>query len=180
MKKKIPLSIEILADMETPLSVYKKLGNGPFSYLFESVEGGEKWARYSLIGLPSNTLIKVSNDKVTIIKNKKVVEEFTTEDPLKFIEEYQSKIEVEFRHLENERIKAFSEQGLDVTCPVESCNTVTFVPIIVNYDNEYECPKCNAEIKIYLGTKCFLKTTPVKDDPFDKHNFVTNTDYEQE
>ena len=90
-----------------------------------------------------------------------------------------SKMEVEFRHLENERIKAFSEQGLDVTCPVESCNTVTFVPIIVNYDNEYECPKCNAEIKIYLGTKCFLKTTPIKDDPFDKHNFVTNTDYEQ-
>ena len=68
-----------------------------------------------------------------------------------------SKIEVQFRQLENERIKAFSEQGLEVTCP-----------------------KCNAEIKIYLGTKCFLKTTPVEDDPFKKHNFVTNTDYEQE
>ena len=91
-----------------------------------------------------------------------------------------SKIEVQFRQLENERIKAFSEQGLDVTCPVESCNTVTFVPIIVNYDNEYECPKCNADIKIYIGTKCFLKTTPVEDDPFEKHNFVTNIDYEQE
>ena len=91
-----------------------------------------------------------------------------------------SKIEVQFRQLENERIKAFSEQGLEVTCPVESCNTVTFTPIIVNYDNEYECPKCKAEIKIYLGTQCFLKTTPVEDDPFKKHNFVTNTDYEQE
>ena len=58
-QQKIPVSLEILADMETPLSVYKKLSNKPFSYLFESVEGGEKWARYSLIGLPCSTIISV-------------------------------------------------------------------------------------------------------------------------
>ena len=48
---KIPVSREVLVDMETPLSIYGKLANCPYSYLFESVEGGDKWARYSLIGL---------------------------------------------------------------------------------------------------------------------------------
>ena len=43
---------------------------------------------------------------------------------------------------------------------------------------EYECPKCNVDIKIYVGTKTFLKTTPIEGDPFEKHNFVTNQDYE--
>ena len=45
---RIPVTREILADLETPLSCYLKLARGPYSYLFESVEGGEKWGRYSL------------------------------------------------------------------------------------------------------------------------------------
>ena len=48
---RIPVTREVLADLETPLSVYLKLAFGPNSYLFESVQGGEKWGRYSLIGL---------------------------------------------------------------------------------------------------------------------------------
>ena len=72
---KIPVSIELLADMETPLSVYKKLANKPYSYLFESVEGGEKWARYSLIGLPSKTVIRVFKNKVSISNNGEVIKE---------------------------------------------------------------------------------------------------------
>jgi len=88
-------------------------------------------------------------------------------------------LEVQFRELENERIKAFSEQGLEVTCPVENCMHKTFVPIIISEDNEYDCPKCNVGVKVYIGTKCFLKTTPIEGDPFEKHNFVTNTDYDQ-
>ena len=51
------------------------MGNKPFSYLFESVEGGEKWARYSLIGLPCSTIISVKKNKITVTKNEKVVEE---------------------------------------------------------------------------------------------------------
>ena len=93
-QQKIPVSLEILADMETPLSVYKKLSNKPFSYLFESVEGGEKWARYSLIGLPCSTIIIVQKNKIIITKNEKVVEEITTSDPLKFIEDYQQDMDV--------------------------------------------------------------------------------------
>ena len=56
---RIPLIKEILADLDTPLSCYIKLAKGPYSYLFESVEGGEKWGRYSILGLPCHTILKV-------------------------------------------------------------------------------------------------------------------------
>ena len=91
---RIPVSLEVLADMETPLSVFKKLGNKPFSYLFESVEGAEKWARYSLIGLPSTTVIKVHKNDIKIFKDNKVIKKFSSPDPLKFLQEYQDRIEV--------------------------------------------------------------------------------------
>ena len=94
IQHRIPVSVEILADMETPLSVYKKLANKPFSYLFESVEGGEKWARYSLIGLPSSTIIKVFNNEIQIWEGGEIYAEFTSADPLKFLEEYQENIRV--------------------------------------------------------------------------------------
>ena len=103
-QQRIPISVEILADMETPLSVFKKLGNKPFSYLFESVEGGEKWARYSLIGLPSSTVIKVYKNTIQIYEDGQIVEEVTSQDPLKFIEEYQEDINV--KH--NDELPAFT------------------------------------------------------------------------
>ena len=103
-QQRIPISVEILADMETPLSVFKKLGNKPFSYLFESVEGGEKWARYSLIGLPSSTVIKVYKNKIQIYEDGQIVEEVTSRDPLKFIEEYQENINVKL----NDELPAFT------------------------------------------------------------------------
>jgi len=56
---RIPVSIEVLADLETPISAYRKVAEGPYSYFFESVQGGEKWGRYSIIGLPCRTLLKV-------------------------------------------------------------------------------------------------------------------------
>ena len=103
-QQRIPISVEILADMETPLSVFKKLGNKPFSYLFESVEGGEKWARYSLIGLPSSTVIKVYKNEIQIYEDGQVVEEVTSQDPLKFLEEYQENINVKI----NDELPAFT------------------------------------------------------------------------
>ena len=93
-QQRIPVSLEILADMETPLSVFKKLGNKPFSYLFESVEGGEKWARYSLIGLPASRVIKIYKNRIQIFKDGKVEEEMTSPDPLKFLQDYQESIKV--------------------------------------------------------------------------------------
>ena len=103
-QQRIPISVEILADMETPLSVFKKLGNKPFSYLFESVEGGEKWARYSLIGLPSSTVIKVYKNAIQIYEDGQIVEEVTSQDPLKFLEEYQENINVKL----NDELPAFT------------------------------------------------------------------------
>src|ERR1044071_6085431 len=52
---RIPLVLETFADLDTPLSVYLKLANKPYSYLLESVQGGERFGRYSFIGLPAET-----------------------------------------------------------------------------------------------------------------------------
>ena len=49
---RIPVAREVLSDLDTPLSVYLKLADGPYAYLFESVQGGENWGRHSIIGLP--------------------------------------------------------------------------------------------------------------------------------
>ncbi len=91
---RIPVMREVLADLDTPLSVYLKLADGPYSYLFESVHGGEKWGRYSIIGLPCQTLLKVHNRKVSIERQGAVVEELETEDPLEFIEQFQARYQV--------------------------------------------------------------------------------------
>jgi len=88
---RIPVYREVLADLDTPLSTYLKLASGPYSYLFESVQGGEKWGRYSIIGLPSVEVLKVFGDKITISRSGQVVEETTADDPLAFIEEYQTR-----------------------------------------------------------------------------------------
>lgn len=84
----IPVVREILADLETPLSCYLKLAQGPYSYLFESVEGGEKWGRYSLIGLPSTTILKVCGNRLTIESKGVLVEDRDTSDPLSDIEDF--------------------------------------------------------------------------------------------
>ena len=64
---RIPLVREVLADLETPLSTYLKLASRPYSYLLESVQGGEKWGRYSIIGLPCRRRIEIRNNQLRII-----------------------------------------------------------------------------------------------------------------
>lgn len=64
---RIPLACETLADFDTPLSIYLKLADQPNSYLLESVQGGEKWGRYSMIGLPSRTVMRVHGYHVSIL-----------------------------------------------------------------------------------------------------------------
>ena len=94
-RTKIPVSREILADMETPLSVYRKLANCSYSYLFESVEGGEKWARYSLIGLHAKRIIKVIKNEIEILEEGNIIENISTEDPLAYIEKLQKSFSLE-------------------------------------------------------------------------------------
>jgi len=91
---RIPVVCEVLADLDTPLSVYLKLVDGPYSYLFESVQGGEKWGRYSIIGLPCRTQLRVSRHQITITTDGEVVETTQADDPLTFIEDFQSRYKV--------------------------------------------------------------------------------------
>jgi len=86
---RIPVSLEVLADLETPISAYRKLAEGPYSYFFESVQGGEKWGRYSIIGLPCRTLLKVFGYRAEIWVDGELVESEEVEDPLAFAEAFQ-------------------------------------------------------------------------------------------
>lgn len=86
---RIPLMREVLADLDTPLSTYMKLCAAPYSYLFESVQGGEKWGRYSIIGLPAQKIISINGTTITIKENGSIVDEYNVEDPLAEIERIQ-------------------------------------------------------------------------------------------
>jgi len=90
----IPLSREIVVDTDTALAMYLKLANSPYSYLLESVQGGEKWGRYSFIGLTAETIIKVYDYEVRVEKKGVLVEQFEVEDPLEWIENYQNQFNV--------------------------------------------------------------------------------------
>ncbi|HET7061388.1 MAG TPA: anthranilate synthase component I [Nitrosospira sp.] len=87
---RIPVVLETFADLDTPLSVYLKLANVPFSYLLESVQGGERFGRYSFIGLPATTRIQVCGNRVNLITHLKR-QEIDVPDPLAFIETYLSR-----------------------------------------------------------------------------------------
>ncbi|KOR30244.1 anthranilate synthase component I [Achromatium sp. WMS2] len=91
---RIPVVREVLADLDTPLSAYLKLANKPFSYLFESMQGGEKWGRYSIIGLPCATRVSVQQNLVTLVTNDEIVEQITTADPLAWISEFQQRFKI--------------------------------------------------------------------------------------
>lgn len=78
----IPIYAEILADMETPVSAFKKIDNGELSFLLESVEGGEKWARYSFLGSGAGTVFRTQSDQYEVLKNGNVVDSGKSADPL--------------------------------------------------------------------------------------------------
>jgi len=86
---RIPVSTEVLADLETPISTYRKLAEGAYSYFFESVHGGEKWGRYSIIGLPCRTVLKVFGHRAEVWVDGVLAEEREVKDPLAFAEEFQ-------------------------------------------------------------------------------------------
>jgi anthranilate synthase component I len=73
----IPVTRRILADLETPLSAYRKIRGQGESFLFESVEGGEHLGRYSFVGCNPRAVIRQNGNRVEVIENGKVVEKFT-------------------------------------------------------------------------------------------------------
>jgi len=98
---RIPLVAETYADLDTPLAIYLKLAHsgpagGAYSCLMESVVGGERFGRYSFIGLPARTLIRASGTTTEVVHDGKVVETHEG-DPLAFIEQYQARFKVALR-----------------------------------------------------------------------------------
>ncbi|HKI75510.1 MAG TPA: anthranilate synthase component I [Pseudomonadales bacterium] len=91
----IPVTREILADLDTPLSTYIKVARGRYSYLLESAsQGGEKWARYSMVGLPSSKVLKVYGYEIVVEEDGVETGRHRVDDPLAFIETFQA----EFRY----------------------------------------------------------------------------------
>ncbi len=88
---RIPLVLETFADLDTPLSLYLKLANQPFSYLLESVQGGERFGRYSIIGLPAKTRIVAHDNQVQVLENNVVVETVENTNPLDFVKSFQAR-----------------------------------------------------------------------------------------
>lgn len=125
---------EVLADFETPLSSYRKLAEGPYSYLFESVEGGEKWGRYSIIGLPCRRVMKVFGHRLELWDGNDLHESREVADPLAEVEALQQ----HFRSAPQEDLPVFHgglvgyfaydavryvEPRLADSCPPDELNT---------------------------------------------------------
>ena len=85
---RIPVSLETFADLDTPLSIYMKLANGPYTYLLESVQGGERFGRYSIIGLAAQTRIVVNGHQVLVLTGNRIAEREDDTNPLDFIGKY--------------------------------------------------------------------------------------------
>ena len=90
----IPVTLETFADLDTPLSIYLKLGNKPYTYLLESVVGGERFGRYSFIGLAATTRIEVRGYQCTEFSGKAVTKQTTVTDPLDYVEKYLAQFKV--------------------------------------------------------------------------------------
>ena len=88
---RIPLVVETFADLDTPLSLYLKLANKPYSYLLESVQGGERFGRYSIIGLPAKTRIVAYGRKLEVLQGDTVMESADDVNPLDFVQAYQAR-----------------------------------------------------------------------------------------
>ncbi|GGK13637.1 anthranilate synthase component I [Luteimonas terricola] len=83
---RIPVVREVLSDLDTPLSVYLKLADGPHSCLFESVEGGERFGRYSIIGLPATRVYEFRGHRLAVREHGEVVDEREVADPFAEVE----------------------------------------------------------------------------------------------
>ena len=91
---RIPLVREVFSDLDTPLSVYLKLADGPYTFLFESVEGGAAWGRYSIIGLPAKRVFRLRGHELEVEDSGEVTERRHLDDPLAEIEKLRAQYDV--------------------------------------------------------------------------------------
>src|ERR1700675_3908718 len=101
---RIPLVLETFADLDTPLSIYLKLSNQPYTYLLESVVGGERFGRYSFIGLVAATRLEVRGHECSEYVGARLASRVRADDPLQFIQQYQA------------RFRAATQPGLPRFC----------------------------------------------------------------
>ena len=87
-----PVVRTILADLLTPVALYDRLAGAPYTYLLESVEGGERWARYSMIGLPAREVATIRDHYLTIRRDGAIIEERELADPLAWLADYHATI----------------------------------------------------------------------------------------
>ena len=90
---RIPIVKQVLADFDTGLGLYHKVAQGPYSFLFESVHGGERWGRYSIIGLPAKEWIKIQGHTVTV-ENQQSRKTQTVNDPIDYLNNYYQQFKV--------------------------------------------------------------------------------------
>src|SRR5262245_65448137 len=85
---------EVVADTDTPVSAYAKLGRGPYSFLLESVVGGEKWAAYSFVGVRPRAVLRARGGDLEVLTpdpasgDFRVSERVTTTNPVAFVDTY--------------------------------------------------------------------------------------------
>ncbi len=91
---RIPLVQTLLADLDTPLAVYAKLAQGPYTFLLESVQGGERFGRYSFVGLPASTRLRITGHSVRIEQTGQDPECLQVDDPLAFVAAYRKRFRV--------------------------------------------------------------------------------------
>ena len=97
---RVPLVLETLVDLDTPLSIYLKLANRPHTYLLESVVGGERFGRYSFIGLEARTRIEAVGTQISVYRDEKLIERNGDGDPLEFVRAYLARFKAaEFKGL---------------------------------------------------------------------------------
>jgi anthranilate synthase component 1 len=90
---------EVVADADTPVSAYAKLGRGPYSFLLESVVGGEKWAAYSFVGVRPRAVVRARGEDVEVLtpvdarsSELAVTERVKAKEPVRFLDEYLAKL----------------------------------------------------------------------------------------
>jgi anthranilate synthase component 1 len=90
----LALTRTLPGDLDTPVSAYLKLGNRPYSFLLESMEGGERWGRYSFIGLPCGEVLTIHGHAITVTRDGAVVEQLASPDPIGWLRDYGSRVRV--------------------------------------------------------------------------------------
>ncbi|TDU28687.1 anthranilate synthase component I [Panacagrimonas perspica] len=92
---RVALTRELPGDLATPVSTYRCLGNRPYTYLLESMHGGERWGRYSFIGLPAREVIRLRGNQVCVEVEGKAVLNVESTDPMGWLRAHTSRIRVE-------------------------------------------------------------------------------------